>query len=168
MSILCGFLIAFPELRNDNNNQQHRKMHRITLKTLNSFVKVPKFNADQLAENDELDEIEYEDFYWQQKRFNANELEQFRNADNCKTDTHKRYHQQILNELADRDENDPNNCRIFSYVMDDKFKPPKMELDESSDAQLVENVESYGDWHEAGGRGNAPRLLKDEIRPKND
>lgn len=120
---------------------------------------MPKFNADQLDENDELDEIEYEDFGWQQKRFNANELELFRNADNCKTDTHKRYHHQILNELPNNYENNQNICRLFSYIMDDKFKPPDAELNDSSETKLVENVENYGDWNESSGKGKSTCFL---------
>lgn len=126
--------------------------NRIKLKGLNSFVKVPKFNAEQLNEADDLDKIEYEDFYWQQKRFNTNELDIYRKLDNCKTDAQKRFHQQILN--SENGENGyVRNSRIFSYVMDDKFTPPLDETDDSANYQLVQNVDNFGEWSESTDGG---------------
>lgn len=114
---------------------------RITLKTLHSFVKVPKFNAEQLTDAEDLDEIEFHNFRWQQKRFSDSEVERYRDAANCKTDTEKKYHQQITNEAqyARDDDNDKAATRkIFSYVSDDKFNEPHNE----SNAGLAEKVEN--------------------------
>lgn len=126
--------------------------HRVTLKTLNSFVKVPKFNDAELTESDDLDEVESETFGWQQKQFNSHELSYFQMVDNCKTDAQKRYNQQIL---ADEHNENGSRSRIFSYVMDDKFAPPVDESNESRDYQLVQNVDNYGDWTELLSNGES-------------
>lgn len=118
---------------------------------------MPKFNAEELTETDDLDEVESEIFCWQQKQFNAHELSYFQKADNCKTDAQKRYNQEIL---ANERDGNGRRSRIFSYVMDDKFVPPIDELDESRDYQLVQNVDNYGEWSEPmdGGRLLCGRL----------
>lgn len=96
--------------------------YRITLKTVHSFVKIPKFDAEQLSDAEDLDKIEYYNFIWQQKAFSLREIEYFSKLENCKTDVEKSYHERILNhELEHSDEN--VSKRIFSYVSDDKYAP---------------------------------------------
>lgn len=112
---------------------------------------MPKFNAEQLTETDDLDEVEYEDFCWQQKRFKTNEIECFRSVDNCKSDAQKRYHL----EINGRNENDgPMQAgRIFSYVMDDKFAPRDDEMGHSGNINFMRNVESVDDGELLTGGG---------------
>lgn len=113
---------------------------RVHLKTLNSFVKVPKFNADLASDDEDSDEVVSEEFVWQQKRLSARELEQFKHLENCKTDEQKRYHQTIV-------DGGQTVSRIFSYVMDDQFTPPEDEPTECGDNDIIANVENFGDWH---------------------
>lgn len=122
---------------------------RITLKTLHSFVKVPKFNAEQLTDAEDLDEIEFYNFHWQQKRFNDDEVKRYSDAANCKTDTEKRYHQQITNEAQyARDDSDAAAVRkIFSYVSDDKYNEAQGERSMPGLARKVEKCPI--DWDSA-------------------
>lgn len=127
---------------------------RITLKTLHSFVKVPKFNAEQLTDAEDLDEIEFYYFRWQQKRFNDAEVQRYSDAANCKTDTEKRYNQQITSDAQyARDDNDAAAARkIFSYVSDDKFNDPN----DKSFADLARKVENSNEWDMSNGAGEFP------------
>lgn len=123
---------------------------RITLKTLHSFVKVPKFNAEQLVDADDLDEIEFYNFRWQQKRFNDAEVQRYSDAANCTTDTEKRYHQQITNAARGDDDDDAAVARkIFSYVSDDKFNEPNG----GPYASLSSKVETTNEWDTSIGVG---------------
>lgn len=119
---------------------------RITLKTLHSFVKVPKFNAEQLTDAEDLDEIEFYNFRWQQKQFNDADIQHFRDVANCKTDTDKKYHQQITNDAEHvRDEADDRATiarKVFSYVNDDKFN----ESHDGSNNGLIEKVDKSNAW----------------------
>lgn len=124
---------------------------RITLKTLHSFVKVPKFNAEQLADAEDLDEIEFYNFRWQQKRFNDAEVERYSDVANCKTDTEKKYHQQITNDAqyARNDDEAVAARKIFSYVSDDKFNEPN----DGSMAGLTQKVTKAIEWDNSMGVG---------------
>lgn len=125
---------------------------RITLKTLHSFVKVPKFNAEQLTDAEDLDEIEFYNFRWQQKRFNDAEVQRYSDADNCKTDTEKRYHQQVTGDAQyAADSADATVARkVFSYVSDDKFVDPN---DVRSFSALAPKVEKSSEWDTLIGAG---------------
>lgn len=102
---------------------------RITLKTLHSFVKVPKFNVEQLNDADDLDEVEFYNFQWQQKEFSSKEIKRYRKLENCKNDRQKDYHKKITEDNNNRylDENGDvcYSRRIFSYVNDDEFELAK-------------------------------------------
>lgn len=105
-------------------------------------MKIPKFNADKLSDAEDLDEIEFYTFQWQQKLFNAKEADFFGNADNCRTDTEKEYHRvlRIQNEASESN-GESIARRIFSYVNDDKFT----EIRENRNS-LIESVESNTEW----------------------
>lgn len=125
---------------------------------MHSFVKVPKFNAEHLTDADDLDEIEFYNFQWQQKVFSNRELKIYSKLDNCKTDRHKEYHKQIVNDTRYLDENG-DVCytgRIFSYVNDDNYFEKISERN-----QLAENIEEFGDWHDDvnGFRGECSWLF---------
>lgn len=103
-------------------------------------MKIPKFNAEKLSNADDLDEIEFYNFRWQQKLFNSKEAEYFGNVENCRTDTEKGYNRQLNIEITDSN-GQAIPRRIFSYVNDDKFT----EIRENRNS-LIENVESNKEW----------------------
>lgn len=107
---------------------------------MHSFLKIPKFNAEKLVDVEDLDEVEFYDFRWQQKRFSAREIEFFGNADNCKSDTEKEYYR-LIQKSSDTD---ATQRRIFSFVRDDKFA----EIWINRNA-FIENVESNSEWLDA-------------------
>ena len=109
------------------------------MKTLHSFVKVPRFNAEQLTEAEDLDEVESVEFQWQEKRFKRDEIERYRENENCKTDAEKRYHLEIVKGFP---EGTPVGS-IFSYVANDEFR---LEEEEVTDTEHIQNVERFGSW----------------------
>lgn len=116
---------------------------RITLKTLHSFVKVPKFNAEQLNDADDLDEIEFYNFLWQQKEFSKSEIKWYSKLENCKNDREKDYHKKITEDNRYLDETGEvcYTGKIFSYVNDDEFHERGTEHSE-----LANFVERFGQW----------------------
>lgn len=131
--------------------------YRITLKTLHSFVKVPKFNAEQLNDADDLDEIEFYNFQWQQKEFSTTEIKQYSKLENCKTDRQKEYHKKIHEDNRYLDENGDvrYSGKIFSYINDDEFHERGTEQN-----QLAEFIERYGRWQENSDFGKKEKKTK--------
>lgn len=123
---------------------------RITLKTLHSFVKVPKFNAEQLNDAQDLDEIEFYNFKWQQKEFSLAEIQRYSNEENCKNERTKEYHQRIIDDNRYLDENGAicHTGKIFSYINDDTFRER-----DSEQSELVEYIERYGQWENSSEFG---------------
>lgn len=113
---------------------------RITLKTLNSFVKVPNFDPEQLADAEDLDEIESYEFKWQQKRFSDAEVQYYGDETNCVTDTAKQYHQQ-LNRIDEITGGIPR--KVFSYVNNDGYH-------ESRNGSKIENSSEQDDTTSVG------------------
>ncbi|XP_055304970.1 tectonic-like complex member Mks1 isoform X2 [Sitodiplosis mosellana] len=116
---------------------------RITLKTLHSFVKVPKFNAEQLNDAEDLDEIEFYNFQWQQKVFSSAEIKLYSDLENCKNDRTKEYHKRITEVNRYLDENGAvcYTGKIFSYINEDNYHERDSERNE-----LAECIERYGQW----------------------
>lgn len=134
------------------------------MKTIHSFVKIPKFDAEQLNDAEDLDKIEYYDFVWQQKAFSLREIEYFSKLENCKTDVEKNYHEMILNETAlHGPEFSIENVskRIFSYVSDDKYTPKDDDeaIFQNNWRKLARFIETTNDTEELIGiEGNTPIL----------
>lgn len=112
---------------------------------------MPKFNAEQLSDAENLDEIEFYNFQWQHKEFNSAEIKLYSNLENCKTDREKEYHKRITDDNRYLDENG-DICytgKIFSYVNEDNYHERGAERSE-----LCERIERYGQWennNEFGG-----------------
>lgn len=118
---------------------------------MHSFVKVPKFNAEQLHDAEDLDEIEFYNFQWQQKQFSSSEIRRYSNLENCKTDREKEYHKRITEDNRYLDEKG-DVCytgKIFSYVNDDEFRDEKTEQN-----NLANFVERFGQWQQSSDFGN--------------
>lgn len=117
--------------------------NRITLKTLHSFVKVPKFNAEQLNDSQDLDEIEFYNFQWQQKEFSSAEIKRYSDLERCKDDRTREYHQRITEDNRYLDENGTicYTGKIFSYVNEDDYREP-IGYEQPND--LVERIKRFG------------------------
>lgn len=104
---------------------------------------MPKFNAEQLNDAEDLDEIEFYNFQWQQKVFSSAEIKLYSNLENCKTDRTKEYHKQITEDNRYLDENGAicYTGKIFSYVNEDDYHEGDSERNE-----LAECIERYGQW----------------------
>lgn len=124
---------------------------RITLKTLHSFVKVPKFNAEQLNDAQDLDEIEFYNFQWQQKAFSSAEIRRYSNLERCKNERTKEYHQRITEDNRYLDENGTicYTGKIFSYVNDDDYHEPGDE----HRTELAEHIQRFGQWKNSSDFG---------------
>lgn len=113
------------------------------MKTLHSFVKVPKFNVEQLSDAEDLDEIEFYNFQWQQKEFSSKEIKRYSKLEDCKNDRQKDYHKKITDDNNNRylDENGVvcYSGKIFSYVNDDEFEEGGTESSE-----LTKFIEKFG------------------------
>lgn len=109
---------------------------------------MPKFNAEQLTDAEDLDEIEFYNFHWQQKEFSTKELKSFSKLDNCKTDRAKEYHQRIVDDNRYLNENGDviYEGKIFSYVNDDNYREKINERN-----KLAENVQHFGGWNDENG-----------------
>lgn len=120
------------------------------MKTLHSFVKVPKFNAEQLSDTQDLDEIEFYNFQWQQKEFSSAEVKLYSNLENCKCDRTKEYHKRITEDNRYLDENGAicYTGKIFSYINEDSYRERDSERNE-----LVEYIERYGEWENSNEFG---------------
>lgn len=131
--------------------------NRITLKTLHSFVKVPKFNAEQLSDAQDLDEIEFYNFQWQQKEFSSSEIKLYSDAENCKNERTKEYHRRITEDNRYLDENGAicSSGKIFSYINEDNYRERNSEQNE-----LVECIERYGQWENSSEFGGLNRKLR--------
>lgn len=104
---------------------------------------MPKFNAEQLNDADDLDEIEFYNFQWQQKEFSPNEIKLYSKLENCKNERTKEYHKQITEQTRYLDENG-DTCytgKIFSYINDDNYHEKMIEQNE-----LAENIKIFGQW----------------------
>lgn len=105
---------------------------------------MPKFNAEELNESDDLDEIEFYNFQWQQKEFSSKELKRYTKIENCQNDRTKEYHKQITEHTKYFGENGEINYtgKIFSYINDDNY------AGEPTDEQnvLAKNVRQFGQW----------------------
>lgn len=111
------------------------------MKTLHSFVKVPKFNVEQLNDTEDLDEIEFYNFQWQQKEFSSKEIKRYSKLENCKNDRQKDYHKKITEDNRYLDENG-DVCytgKIFSYVNDYEFREK-----EAENSELGKFIEKFG------------------------
>lgn len=94
----------------------------MTLKKLYSIIHIPKFEAIQtLSSSDNQQSTDYEEsieIKWHEKIFSKNELNYYRQKENCESELEKRYHQMIRN-AAEINENQI----IFTYTEDDNFRP---------------------------------------------
>lgn len=86
-------------------------------------MKIPKFDAEQLSEAEDLDKTEYYEFLWQQKIFNSYEIDHYGKLENCRTDIEKSYHDKIVNESKHSNDETKISKRIFSCVSGDKYVP---------------------------------------------
>lgn len=94
----------------------------VTLKKLDSLIKIPTFDSSQNY-TDDNDEIETLQLVWQEKRFSQFEIEYYSLIENCKTDEHKKYHDQIkLMNLVERTKTKPR--KMFTYIDQDHYHPP--------------------------------------------
>ena len=118
---------------------------------MHSFVKVPKFNAEQLNDTQDLDEIEFYNFQWQQKEFSSAEIKRYSNLERCKDDRTKEYHQRITEDNRYLDENGTicYTGKIFSYVNEDSYHEPGSEHRN----ELAEHIERYGQWENSSEFG---------------
>lgn len=94
---------------------------RVSLQRINSMLKLPKFDRSEDHEDVE-NPTDIAIIEWQQKVFSARERKLFADGDRCQTDLHKRYHQQCLLDVDDRDR---HNTILFTYIADDEFVPSK-------------------------------------------
>lgn len=117
---------------------------------MHSFVKVPKFNAEQLSDAQDLDEIEFYNFQWQQKEFSSSEIKFYNNLENCKSDQTKEYHKRITEDNRYLDENGAicYTGKIFSYTNEDNYHERNTEQNE-----LVQYIERYGQWENGSDFG---------------
>lgn len=119
---------------------------------------MPKFNAEQLNETDDLDEIEFYNFQWQQKEFSAKELKRYSKLENCPNDRTKEYHRQITEHTKYFDGNGEINYtgKIFSYVNDDNYSGEP--IDEQN--ILAKNVRQFGQWQANSDFGMCERCIQ--------
>lgn len=113
-------------------------------------MKVPKFNAEELNETDDLDEIEFYNFQWQQKEFSSKEIKRYSKLENCQNDRTKEYHKQITEHTKYLNENGDTayNGKIFSYTNDDNYSE---QIDEQN--ILAKNVVHFGQWQASSDFG---------------
>lgn len=120
------------------------------MKTLHSFVKVPKFNVEQLNDAEDLDEIEFYNFQWQQKEFSSKEIKKYSKLENCKNDRQKDYHKKITedNRYLNKSGDVCYAGKIFSYVNDDDFRE-----DKAGNGELAKFIEKFGNLQNNGDFG---------------
>lgn len=113
-------------------------------------MKVPKFNAEELNETDDLDEIEFYNFQWQQKEFSSKEIKRYSKLENCQNDRTKEYHKQITEHTKYLNKNGDTayNGKIFSYTNDDNYSE---QIDEQN--ILAKNVVHFGQWQASSDFG---------------
>lgn len=122
---------------------------------------MPKFNAEQLSDAQDLDEIEFYNFQWQQKEFSLAEMKFYRNLENCTNERTKEYHKRITEDNRYLDENG-SICytgKIFSYTNDDNHHERSTERNE-----LVEYIERYGQWENGNEFGSYTMHGRNSIK----
>lgn len=104
---------------------------------------MPKFNAEQLNDAQDLDEIEFLNFQWQQKEFSSAEIRKYSDLERCKDPRTKEYHQRIIQDSRYLDENGTicYTGKIFSYVNDDDYHERGGDEDHN---ELAERIKRYG------------------------
>lgn len=111
---------------------------------------MPKFNAEQLNDAQDLDEIEFYNFQWQQKEFSSSEMMRYSDLANCKNERTTEYHRRITEDNRYLDENGAicYTGKIFSYINDDNY----YERD-SERSELFQRIERYGRWENSSEFG---------------
>lgn len=110
---------------------------------------MPKFDVEQLNDAEDLDEIEFYNFQWQQKEFSSKEIERYSKLENCKNDRQKDYHKKITEDNRYLDENGDicYSGKIFSYVNDEEFRGDEAETSELAKfIELSGNLENNSDF----------------------
>lgn len=68
-----------------------------------------------IKDNNEAENYEIANFVWQEKKFGKTEIEFYSNSNNCISDLHKKYHDEVANLTG-------NDAKIiYSYVQEDNY-----------------------------------------------